>query len=932
MDARIIGEFSGSAVVTLGAVGGLGRLLYNKFKKSGFREVEPFARYITRGIKYYVGRYLRHQLAAEFTLRQYARLQLRTVAREMFVPASVPVRLEVDRAFIPLLLRDSLQEQLEYTELLDRAGRRLIILGEPGSGKSSLFKRLFRDACRRAAASPRKAPLPLLYELRNLADQAKEKGELTGERLLDILLVPLRDSAVYDASRGAENLGFGAGFLILLDGLDEVRDTLSTSVVTAIIEMCQSLGRTSPKSTVLLSSRNQYFFARNSRELQEGFDVLSVRPFTLGDIYSFLARWPFKELARQNVTRIFSRLRQLPSLTEMCTNPLALSMFVARDQQTEGTDLPETRSRFYESLLEELIVNRRSRGEGLPAGRQRLRDARRAVLGPVCLEHLLSRDEASNSIPRSRFVAAIEKEKYGGKDAYKALDDLASDTGLFIEERRGETERFMHLTLCEFLAAVEIVETGEAGWERLFSLLGEAERFWESRLAEVVAFACGLAGRSLRQRILSDLAGTDAPQVMLKAIIEAQFYDDTIAVHAIDSEGQYLAGQAPDKWDVEWFSRLRVIVGVLRDAHAGRSKRISDSQVAALSTSSDFLMYLMEKYDAKELLLETLARQDAEAAISIASETGRRDLMDHVASASDDFAVIQGILSKCEAGDGTWRAALCERALLDKNVARILNSVEAGASNAQSPNISNAWQRSSLLGDSAYGSLVDDFLRERQYWSQRMTDFLGMMAKINVPSRRLLAMPRPRSLVYVFPILAGIGLWIFIPTLTTPARSSTASQHNANTDSIFLLTLLPVIAVFSVFISFLLALLRTARKRSQRDTSAASKISAVKIELDDRFKVDLLPKEIMPTGEAYFIKTRANILREILNVSSSVQKLLPQIVPEKSAEIRPEHPLSDLILNGVPPRESRCLVAARLLRQNIARPEVGRADPEQPTL
>src|SRR5690242_18652155 len=74
MDARVIGEFGGGVVAVLGTVGGLGRFLYNRFKKSGFREVEPFARYITQGLKYYAGRYLRHQLAAEFTLRQYARL------------------------------------------------------------------------------------------------------------------------------------------------------------------------------------------------------------------------------------------------------------------------------------------------------------------------------------------------------------------------------------------------------------------------------------------------------------------------------------------------------------------------------------------------------------------------------------------------------------------------------------------------------------------------------------------------------------------------------------------------------------------------------------------------------------------------------------------------------------------------------------------
>jgi hypothetical protein len=916
MDARVIGELGGSAVAILGTVGGLGRFLYSRFKKSGSREVEPFARYVTQGIKYYLGRYLRHQLAAEFTLRQYARLQLRTVAREMFVPASVPVHLEVDRAFIPLLLRDSLQEQLEYTELLDRAGRRLIILGEPGSGKTSLFKRLFRDACRRAATSPRKAPLPLLYELRNLAERGTEKGELTGERLLDILLSPLLESAVYGASRGAEDLGFGAGFLILLDGLDEVSGTLSASVVSAILDMCQSLGRTSPKSTVLLSSRNQYFFARNSRELQEEFDVLSVRPFTLGDIYSFLARWPFKVRARQNVTRIFSRLRQLPSLTEMCTNPLALSMFVARDQQTEGTDLPETRSRFYESLLDELIVNRRSRGEGLPAGRQRLRDARRAVLGRVCLEHLLCRDEAPNSIPRSRFIIAIESENYGGKDVYRALDDLASDTGLFIEERRGETERFMHLTFCEFLAAVEVVETGEAGWERVFSLLGGTDRFWESRLAEVAAFACGLAGRSLRQIILRDLAGIDAPRVMLKAVIEAQVYDDTVAVRAIDSECSRLARQKPGKWDAEWFSRLRMIVGILRDAHAGRSRDISRSQAAGLPTSSDFLMRLMEKYDAKELLLETLARQDAEAAISIASETGRRDLMDHVASASDDFAVVQGILSKCEAGDGAWRAALCERALLDKNVARILRSVEAGASDTRLPDVLNAWCKSSLLRGSAYGSLLDDFLSERGHWSPRMIDFLDTMAKINVPSKRLLAVPRPVSLLPPFFAILSAGLTVYIGfLLLTPARAS-KTPHNG--ESIGSLTTDAFIAfLFCTLIGVVLVTLLALRMKSNaryRVKSISLKISGLEVRMSPSSIMELPPSETLPVGEVYRVKSRANILREILNLSSSAREHGPALPTDAQVE----HPLSDAILNGIPLRESRCLALARSLRRNTA--------------
>ncbi|HEX4832003.1 MAG TPA: NACHT domain-containing protein [Trebonia sp.] len=880
MDAKIAGEFVGGVMVAIGAVGWLARLLYHRFKKSGSREVEPFARYVGQGVKYYLGRYVRHQLAAEFTLRQYARLQLRTVAREMFVPASVPVRLSVDQAFIPLLLRDSLQEHLEYSQLLDRPGRRLIILGEPGSGKSSLFKRLFRDACRRAATAPRKAPLPILYELRNLAGSRKAGEELTGQRLLDLLLAPLRESAVYAAARGLEDLGYGAGFLILLDGLDEVSDSLSGTVVAAIGEMCQMLGRTSPKSTVLLSSRNQYYFARNDRELQEGFDVLSVRPFTLGDIYSFLARWPFTGRARENITRLFSRLRQLPSLTEMCTNPLALSMFVARDQQTGGTDLPETRSRFYESLMDELIVNRRARGENLPAGRQRLRDARRAVLGRVCLEHLLCRDEAPNSVPRARFIAAIKQEKYGGRDPDQALDDLASDTGLFVPERRGETERFLHLTLCEFLAAVEVVETGELGWDKAFSLLGDPEGAWDSRLAEVVAFACGLAGRSLRQRILGDLATIDAPQLMLKAVIEAQVYGDPVAERAIDSECRYLAGQDTGNWDAKWFSRLRVTVGVLRDAQAGRPR--GTARAPSLPASADFLVSLMETHNAEELLLETLARQDAEAAISIASETRRRELMDHVASAADDFAVLQGIMSKCEAGDGEWRAALCEKALLDKNVARTLSSLEADTSEARLP---GPWRRTGLLGSSAYASIIDDFLRERQHWSVRMPEFLALLASVKAPSRWLVRMPGPRQgmLIVAACVCLASPIILFLPFILVPAVAVSASS--------------------------VLMLIRL------RETRTRGRISKVSVTLGKSISIAIeTDADSVPAREAYATKTRVHVLREIFNLTSSAREGSYQLVEGKLVPRSDEHPWAEAILHWIPPREQRCLTAARSSR------------------
>src|SRR5260370_24214781 len=91
----------------------------------------------------------------------------------------------------------------------------------------------------------------------------------------------------------------------------------------------------------------------------------------------------------------------------MCTNPLALAMYVARDQQTGGSEFVETPTSFYHALMGELLVKRRARSGGSRAsGLTRLRDERISILGRICLHRLLNPDETANSIPYSRFRAA----------------------------------------------------------------------------------------------------------------------------------------------------------------------------------------------------------------------------------------------------------------------------------------------------------------------------------------------------------------------------------------------------------------------------------------------------------------------------------------------------------------------------------------------
>jgi hypothetical protein len=88
------------------------------------------------------------------------------------------VSLRLDDVFVPLSLEKALDQRLyDHTNLLE-IGSRIRITGDPGSGKSTIARRLFRDQCR--LANSRKPSLfPVLVELKTIViPQAIKQGDL----------------------------------------------------------------------------------------------------------------------------------------------------------------------------------------------------------------------------------------------------------------------------------------------------------------------------------------------------------------------------------------------------------------------------------------------------------------------------------------------------------------------------------------------------------------------------------------------------------------------------------------------------------------------------------------------------------------------------------------------------------------------------------
>src|SRR5262249_32849523 len=155
----------------------------------------------------------------------------------------------------------------------------------------------------------------------------------------------------------------GKGLLVLLDGLDEVSSRLYTKMETAINSLSSILSEKSENNAIILTMRMQ-FHQQVRRAYSSSFpNVVEIKRFSPSDIFKFLENW-FKDGDTRNIARIYTDLTDRPTLREMCTNPLVLSMYVAEDQVSGHALSPESRTEFYSKVIEELLIKRRSKQTG----------------------------------------------------------------------------------------------------------------------------------------------------------------------------------------------------------------------------------------------------------------------------------------------------------------------------------------------------------------------------------------------------------------------------------------------------------------------------------------------------------------------------------------------------------------------------------------
>ncbi|GAB2921840.1 NACHT domain-containing protein [Nonomuraea fastidiosa] len=377
-------------------------------------------------------------------------------------------------------------------------GRRILLRGEAGGGKSTLLRRLAVTAAKggfEGELAGWNGCVPFLVKLRSYADRELPRPE----QFLDLTAGPL--AGLMPAGWVHRQLASGRA-LLLIDGVDE----LTGGQRRAIKPWLSGLLAEFPSIRVLVTSRPS---AASAAWLEEdGFAPAFLERMTPADTRALIEHW--HEAIRSSADlpcppeqlpvvreRLLSHLESAPHLRALAATPLLASMLCALNLD-RTSQLPPDRMGLYAAALE-MLLERRDAERVIPSyGELHLNRAQKLqVLQELAWQlSVTNRVELSKQAARGyvdRVVATMPRVR---ADGGQVLDYLLARSGVIREPVEGRID-FVHRTVQEYLTARAAAEVGDVE-----PLVSNAHR---DQWREVVVMAAGHANGPLREALLEGL-------------------------------------------------------------------------------------------------------------------------------------------------------------------------------------------------------------------------------------------------------------------------------------------------------------------------------------------------------------------------------------------------------------------------------------------
>ncbi|HEY9599972.1 MAG TPA: NACHT domain-containing NTPase [Allocoleopsis sp.] len=393
--------------------------------------------------------------------------------------------------------------------------RKLMILGKPGAGKTTFLKHLAIQCIGETFQSDR---VPVFITLKDFAEADGQPS------LLEYMsrLAAINPVRAWHAMPLPTILGAGRA-LVLLDGLDEVRDSDSSRVLRQIREFSQQFPQNQFVITCRIAAREYTF---------EQFTEVEIADFDYRQIADFSSKWFRSKNDPIKAERFLERLKEDEPIRELATNPLLLTLLCLVFE--DSGSFPTNRARLYEQGVEKLLrkwnPNERERD---PIYKKLSPDYREELLSQIAWKTFKrgnyffnQRDVGKQVREYIQSLPGIHPEDLLRLDCKAVLESIEAQHGLLVERARS-IYSFSHLTFHEYFTAHKLVTSCNPDADDDPTLQGLTSHVTEKRWWEVFLLTVGMLDsadvllQSMKARIDGLLAGDKKLQQFLKWLDES---------------------------------------------------------------------------------------------------------------------------------------------------------------------------------------------------------------------------------------------------------------------------------------------------------------------------------------------------------------------------------------------------------------------------
>jgi formylglycine-generating enzyme required for sulfatase activity len=413
------------------------------------------------------------------------------------------------------------------------ANRKVVIVGDPGSGKSTFLRRVAFELCRTLRGTLVEGVPPFLSKndrrfpiLIRVADLAK---------LLAADQSPKPDDSPdwipYFLGKQSEEYKWGVdeaffrrkleegGCMVMVDGLDEAPERRMRERIARLFERATGAFQ---KCDFLVSTRPQ---TNIGDSVLAGFHPVRIGDLELPEIRNFFEHFARALALNDAESKVFkddleTALASRPEILEMAGNPIMLTALAVLQHNDQR--LPEYRVELYESILGWLAAAHQHKEGRLPAEK--------------CLEYmrklaLRMQDEPAGRLVQvnKRSAAELFTREFGGNvDGNEVLlERETQDSGIIAAV--GSDLKFWHLSFQEYLAAREIASLGD---QEQIQRVVESGKLYQAEWRETMRLLGGILrqqGEAKIDGLIDAILRVDRPaladQVRCAALLSAMMRD-----------------------------------------------------------------------------------------------------------------------------------------------------------------------------------------------------------------------------------------------------------------------------------------------------------------------------------------------------------------------------------------------------------------------